>query len=76
MRECGDCAGLRGVGMGSVIGLPLDLQCLLDSFRYLCIKDRMVFHIFFGLGSNSYLTSLVQISRQNCRRQEISEVSK
>ena len=50
--------------------------CLLDSFRYLCIKDRMVFHLFFGLGSNSYLTSLVQVSRQNRRRQEISEVSK
>ena len=58
MRECGDCAGLRGVGMGSVIGLPLSALCLLDSFRYLCIRDRMVFHLFFGLGSPDFKAKL------------------
>lgn len=58
MRKWEDCAALR-VGRRGVTGLPLSALCLLDLFRYLCIRDRMVFHRFFGLGSNSYLASLV-----------------
>lgn len=32
--------------------------CLLDSSRYLCIRDRMVFHLFFGLGSPDFKAKL------------------